>query len=53
MRKRALLMSLIFCLMGILAGGALAQDKVKVGVILPLTGELAKFGEIERKSFLI
>ncbi|MBF0508997.1 MAG: ABC transporter substrate-binding protein [Deltaproteobacteria bacterium] len=53
MRKRALLMSLIFCLMGILAGGALAQDKVKVGVILPLTGELAKFGEIERKSFIL
>ena len=26
---------------------------IKVGVILPLTGKLAKFGEIENKSFLM
>ena len=31
---------------------ALAQ-KIKVGVMLPLTGKLAKFGEIEKKSFLM
>jgi branched-chain amino acid transport system substrate-binding protein len=30
-----------------------AADPVKVGVILPLTGEQAKFGEIERNSFLM
>lgn len=29
----------------------LATDTIKVGVILPLTGEKAKFGEIERNSF--
>jgi branched-chain amino acid transport system substrate-binding protein len=29
----------------------LAQDTIKVGIILPLTGEKAKFGEIERNSF--
>jgi branched-chain amino acid transport system substrate-binding protein len=28
-----------------------AQEAVKVGIILPVTGEKAKFGEIERKSF--
>lgn len=27
------------------------DSKIKVGVILPLTGSLAKFGEIEKKSF--
>ena len=33
-------------------GSALAEN-IKVGVILPLTGKLAKFGEIENKSFLM
>jgi branched-chain amino acid transport system substrate-binding protein len=28
-----------------------AADTIKVGIILPLTGEKAKFGEIERNSF--
>jgi len=28
-----------------------AQETLKVGIILPLTGEKAKFGEIEKKSF--
>ena len=32
---------------------ALAADTIKVGVVLPLTGKLAKFGEIENKSFLM
>jgi len=35
-----------------MAGPALAE-KIKVGVVLPLTGKLAKFGEIENKSFLM
>ncbi|ABK16015.1 ABC transporter substrate-binding protein [Syntrophobacter fumaroxidans] len=30
---------------------AFAQETVKVGIILPVTGEKAKFGEIEKKSF--
>jgi branched-chain amino acid transport system substrate-binding protein len=30
-----------------------AADSIKVGVVLPLTGKLAKFGEIEHKSFLM
>ncbi len=35
------------------AGLAPAADAIKVGVVLPLTGKQAKFGEIERNSFLI
>lgn len=30
---------------------AMAQETIKVGIILPLTGDKAKFGEIEKKSF--
>jgi branched-chain amino acid transport system substrate-binding protein len=33
-----------------LAGGAVAAEKLKVGVLLPLTGSQAKFGEIEKRS---
>jgi len=32
---------------------AIAADTIKVGIVLPLTGKLAKFGEIENKSFLM
>jgi len=35
----------------ILCGGALAADTIKVGVLLPLTGSQAKFGEIEKRSY--
>jgi len=28
-----------------------AQDTIKVGIVLPLTGDQAKFGEIEKQSF--
>ncbi len=34
-----------------IASGALAAEKIKVGVLLPLTGSQAKFGEIEKRSF--
>jgi branched-chain amino acid transport system substrate-binding protein len=38
--------------MAMAAGPAGAQDKaVKVGVLLPLTGAQAKFGEIEKRSY--
>ena len=52
--KRALIVifSLMF-LMGAMLGSASAADTIKVGVVLPLTGKLAKFGEIENKSFLM
>lgn len=35
----------------VLCGGVMAADTVKVGVLLPLTGAQAKFGEIEKRSF--
>ena len=35
----------------VLCGGVMAADTVKVGVLLPLTGSQAKFGEIEKRSF--
>jgi branched-chain amino acid transport system substrate-binding protein len=30
---------------------AWAADTIKVGIVLPLTGDMAKFGEIEKQSF--
>lgn len=52
MRKSALLFALAFLLgLGLTVTPSFAQDTVKVGIILPLTGEKAKFGEIEKKSF--
>ncbi len=33
------------------ASAVLAAEPVKVGVLLPLTGSMAKFGEIEKRSF--
>ena len=52
MKKFAMVMVglLLVCVM---FSGALAADTIKVGVVLPLTGKLAKFGEIENKSFLM
>ena len=41
----ALLSAILLC------GGALAADTIKVGVLLPLTGSQAKFGEIEKRSY--
>lgn len=37
----------------VLGAGPAFADRIKVGVVLPLTGKLAKFGEIEKKSFLM
>jgi branched-chain amino acid transport system substrate-binding protein len=48
-----LVLSLIFIFSGILTGPVSinAADVIKVGIILPLTGEKANFGEIEWNSF--
>ncbi len=55
MRKGLKGISRILAGLGLLAlimpGPALAQDTIKVGIVLPLTGEQAKFGEIEKQSF--
>ncbi len=40
-----------FAITLILPSVVIAQDSIKVGIILPTTGEKAKFGEIEKKSF--
>jgi branched-chain amino acid transport system substrate-binding protein len=37
----------------LMASLACAEDPIKVGIVLPLTGEQAKFGEIEKNSFLM
>ena len=41
----------MFCMLGMLVRIVWAVDSVKVGIVLPLTGDYAKFGEIEKKSF--
>lgn len=47
--KFVTVLALVLCLFVPSVG--LCQDTVKVGIILPGTGEKAKFGEIEQKSF--
>ncbi len=46
--SQIILLSFIFSLF---ATGLFAAEAIKVGVILPLTGKQAKFGEIEKQSF--
>jgi branched-chain amino acid transport system substrate-binding protein len=41
----------IFCILGLMLTGASVAETVKVGIVLPLTGAQAKFGEIEKNSF--
>lgn len=51
--KWVLGLSLVLLLAGTLMvpSSVRAADTIKVGIILPLTGEKAKFGELERNSF--
>lgn len=49
--KRGLSACLVLLLATILGGPAAMADTFKVGIVLPLTGEQAKFGEIEKRSF--
>jgi len=51
MKKAALLLCCIFAVSLLFIGAANAQESVKVGIVLPTTGSLAKFGEIENQSF--
>jgi branched-chain amino acid transport system substrate-binding protein len=50
MRKLSLFLVAVMAA-GLMAAAAFAAETVKVGVILPLTGKHAKFGEIEKQSF--
>jgi branched-chain amino acid transport system substrate-binding protein len=49
--KRLSIMMLLSLVMSLSASGLFAEETIKVGVILPLTGKQAKFGEIEKQSF--
>lgn len=54
MRKRNMLIGfvlLVFVCFTLGASFSMAADTVKVGIVLPLTGPQAKFGEIEKISF--
>ncbi|MFH1491058.1 MAG: ABC transporter substrate-binding protein, partial [Pseudomonadota bacterium] len=54
MKKVKMLMGVVLALTLVLLWGvplSLAQGTVKVGIVLPLTGDQAKFGEIEQQSF--
>jgi branched-chain amino acid transport system substrate-binding protein len=51
MKKLALALMSLALVMPWTSVPAMAQDTIKVGVILPLTGGQAAFGEIEKNSF--
>ena len=50
-KSRGLLACAVVLSAVVLCSGALAADTIKVGVLLPLTGSQAKFGEIEKRSY--
>jgi branched-chain amino acid transport system substrate-binding protein len=50
-KSRGLLVCAVVLSAVFLCGGAFAADTIKVGVLLPLTGSQAKFGEIEKRSY--
>jgi ABC-type branched-subunit amino acid transport system substrate-binding protein len=41
----------VFFMLGLLVRNVSAVDTVRAGIVLPLTGDYAKFGEIEKNSF--
>jgi branched-chain amino acid transport system substrate-binding protein len=51
MKRYAFIFLGVLCVMGIMFIGASPAAAVKVGIVLPLTGAEAKFGEIEKRSF--
>ena len=53
MKKFAIVSACCLFFIGITLSSALAADTINVGVLLPLTGKMAKFGRIEQKSFLM
>ena len=55
MKKTILILALALAVGLVCMPGAAVQaaDTIKVGVVLPLTGKQAKFGEIEKNSFLL
>jgi branched-chain amino acid transport system substrate-binding protein len=51
MKRYALIVLSVVCIMGLMSIGASPAAAVKIGIVLPLTGAEAKFGEIEKRSF--
>ena len=52
MKRFALFFLSIVCIMGLVfIGASSVSAAIKVGIVLPLTGAEAKFGEIEKRSF--
>jgi len=51
MKRYALIVFSVVCIMGIMTLGASPAAAVKIGIVLPLTGAEAKFGELEKRSF--
>jgi branched-chain amino acid transport system substrate-binding protein len=51
MKKFPLILISIFSIVGLMIAEASSSETVKVGIVLPLTGDQAKFGEIEKNSF--
>ena len=51
MKRMPVMLIGIFCMVGLMISGASAVNRGKVGIVLPLTGPQAKFGEIEKNSF--
>jgi branched-chain amino acid transport system substrate-binding protein len=49
--SKGLLAIAVLALIAAVPVGALAAGGIKVGIVLPLTGSQAKFGEIEKRSF--
>lgn len=55
MKKYGMFLGVFFVFLSLvtICSGPACADTIKVGIVLPLTGKLAKFGEIENKSFLM
>ncbi len=53
MKKATVIFCIVFAITLGLSGAVMAKGSVKVGIVLPTTGSLAKFGEIERDAFLM
>ncbi len=51
MKGKAMALLAVTLIMVLLAPVVRAEDTIKVGIILPITGDKAKFGEIEKRSF--
>ncbi len=53
MKKSVAISLCVLFFWGVFTAGTWAAESVKVGIVLPVTGSLAKFGEIERDCFLM